>query len=896
MKRILTLSFLFVFVCAGAASVVAQRARNIKPSKPNAANRFAEVHAYSDGSGVLVEWAMAAEANNAGFYVYRLDGTGSEIVLGDMVLSSGIQAGAKGTAPETYSFFDPNGTPGSVYYVKNYAFDGGSGRSATASVETVSDLNKISPSAANALNSRAGNTKQRPGLFKQNLSLPKMLAQEVLNNRPQADPGTHAWVVSQPGVRIGIRREGFYRVTRTELQNAGFNVSGDSSLWQLYREGVEQAILVGPNADYIDFWAKGVDTRETDLAMYFLVAGPSAGKRIDSRVARPVAGTVTTPSYSQVFQQKQRFNYLNQVLNGEAENYWGAVVVPTVDTTYNFTLTGVDFAAPTATIDVKFQGYSLFPVDQHSVQITLNGHVLPSTATGTGRNPFSKEFTIPTSYLAEGANSLVFRSVSPAGDFSLFDSVSIGFKRRFLASQNRVKFYTSNYRLSKLEGFSSANIRVFDMTAESSPVMWTNLNIIQDGPTYSVRMPSDRGRSMFAVEDSGLLQVASISANDPSNLKAPTNAANLVIITHANWLAQAQNWANYRIGQGFQVKVVDVSEVYDEFNYGDLNSLSIRDFLQYAENNWQTAPGYVLFLGDASYDSRNYEGLGYNNFVPTHMVDTIYTETGSDEFLADFNNDGLAEMAVGRITARTPQAVTNALAKVTAWEAAAPTLAARGALFVYDCYDASNDYDFKQYSTTLRNQLAVSTPVTMTGLCEPVTPPATPQSVLIDSINMGRLLVNFSGHGARGTWTSANPAYFSNNSVPSLTNANDLSIFTMLTCLNGYFMHVQYDSLSEALVGATNGGAVAAWASTGETTPTDQNAMAKRFYQQMNSGPIERLGDLVNDAKTVISGGSDVRLSWALIGDPMLKVRVATTGDRPTKKARPMFDLAGATP
>jgi hypothetical protein len=35
---------------------------------------------------------------------------------------------------------------------------------------------------------------------------------------------------------------------------------------------------------------------------------------------------------------------------------------------------------------------------------------------------------------------------------------------------------------------------------------------------------------------------------------------------------------------------------------------------------------------------------------------------------------------------------------------------------------------------------------------------------------------------------------------------------------------------------------------------------------------MQRLGDLVLDAKSVVSGGSDVRLSWTLLGDPMLKV------------------------
>nr|MBA3335693.1 hypothetical protein [Acidobacteriota bacterium] len=70
-----------------------------------------------------------------------------------------------------------------------------------------------------------------------------------------------------------------------------------------------------------------------------------------------------------------------------------------------------------------------------------------------------------------------------------------------------------------------------------------------------------------------------------------------------------------------------------------------------------------------------------------------------------------------------------------------------------------------------------------------------------------------------------------------------------------------------------DGGAVAVWASSGETTPDIQETMARRFHQQIVLGDITRLGDLTNDAKTTISAGRDVRLSWALLSDPALKMR-----------------------
>jgi hypothetical protein len=53
--------------------------------------------------------------------------------------------------------------------------------------------------------------------------------------------------------------------------------------------------------------------------------------------------------------------------------------------------------------------------------------------------------------------------------------------------------------------------------------------------------------------------------------------------------------------------------------------------------------------------------------------------------------------------------------------------------------------------------------------------------------------------------------------------------------------------------------------------------MAVRFYHQIGVGTVQRLGDLILDAKSVLPGNSDVRLSWALLGDPLLKVHPDST-------------------
>ena len=93
----------------------------------------------------------------------------------------------------------------------------------------------------------------------------------------------------------------------------------------------------------------------------------------------------------------------------------------------------------------------------------------------------------------------------------------------------------------------------------------------------------------------------------------------------------------------------------------------------------------------------------------------------------------------------------------------------------------------------------------------------------------------------------------------------------MLTCLNGYYQWLYGSSISENLLYAPNRGAVVAWASTGLALPNFQENMATRFYLRLGDGSIPRIGDLVRDAKTQV--GADLRYSWALLGDPMLKVR-----------------------
>ena len=881
MKRIVFLFAIAAFALSPIGDSFAQT-RTAKDSRKGldpkfqgtGGTEFDVVAATSSGSGVLIDWQMKAEKGNMGFRIFRI-AKGSRVQANaELIFGSAAKAGTFPLYGEQYSFLDRDGKLGSVYEIEAKELDG----------NTI-----ISSSVSTSFSKEGKKTKRGDGdvplksgigmLRSEELILPPDVISAIGPQSIETDPDVHRWVVSHVGVRIGVKKEGIYQVPNTQLQAAGFDTGSDSTFWQLYLNGVQQAMTVGPG--YIEFYGNGIDTIESDIQGYFLIVGDTPGKRIRSVTARPSSGTVLLPGYDQTFTLKERINYLNSIFNGPDENYFGALITNSV-ASRNITLNGIDFSDTASTIELKIQGFSN---TFHNVQLTLNGQALTSM-NGLAQLPFVSTQTIPTSLLrdaslGQGNNVLTLKTNDP-NDFNLFDTVKIQFNRKHTAAQNTsLRAYTVNSKVTKLTGFASANTRIFDVSKPEDPKLMTNVPFQQQGATYGATIPAGRAMSFYAVENSGILEPFSVTPNDGELLGVNTQGADLIIIAYKDFMAQAQVWANYRTAQGFSVKVVNVDEVFNEFNFGVLSSDSIETFLDYAYDNWRTAanapPRYVLLIGDASYDSRNYSGTGFFNFVPTRIVTTIFTETGSDESLADFNNDGLAEMAVGRIPARTGSEVTAALSKVTNWEANLNDPLSRGALFAYDVPDG---YGFQQLSEGLRDLLPPSVSSTMVarGKLPPFLPgeneftlDPSAQANLLNGINTGKYIVNYSGHGASGTWAAT--TFFFNNNVASLTNHNNESLFTMLTCLNGYFLHQSNISLAETLLAANNGGAVAAWSSTGLTTPDVQEIMARRFFEKIGQGTIPRLGDVITDAKSTVVGGTDVRLSWALLGDPMLKVR-----------------------
>jgi len=318
--------------------------------------------------------------------------------------------------------------------------------------------------------------------------------------------------------------------------------------------------------------------------------------------------------------------------------------------------------------------------------------------------------------------------------------------------------------------------------------------------------------------------------------------------------------------EGKSSAVVQISDLYDEFNFGERSPFAIRSFLQTAVANWKKPPSYLLLNGRASLDPRNYLGFGQLDLVPTRIVPTSSLMTASDDWFSDFTNTGMPTIATGRLPVDSIDDATTVVGKIVAYEGKSTDGAwTSQALMVADKDDTEN---FTQDTQAVQAQLPAA--VEATDVFTNVAGTATARLEIVSGINAGQLLVNYTGHGSEEQWSGSD--IFDTNTVPSLTNGSQLPVFLIMNCLNGFFQDVYAQPLAVSLLLAPNGGGVAVLASSGLNQPSPQTRLDKLVVKNAIHASGMTLGESVLKAKQQINDSS-VRRTFILFGDPAMQVK-----------------------
>jgi hypothetical protein len=575
-----------------------------------------------------------------------------------------------------------------------------------------------------------------------------------------------------------------------------------------------------------------------------------------------VAGSAARSDFSYTVERRERTIYFSALINGQTENFFGQVISASPVSQTISTPNPAFSAAGPARLEIKLQGVTEVA---HNVSVKFNGVAIGSLNSFFFHENEVKTFDIPLSLLQNGANTIGFATAA-GGDTSIVDYTRITYPHTFRADSDALKFSLLGTQTNQVDGFSNQNVLLIDYT-DPLNVGVVSPEFVSTSNGFAITVPTSTPKT----KDQRLLyatagpaeQPFSISLNQPSTLNLNTNAADFLIVTTSGLRASLAPLVTARQAQGMSVAVVDVEDVYDEFGYGLHGPQALKDFLARAGGVWAGKPKYIVLAGDASYDPRNYLGSGNFDLVPTRLVDATYNETASDDWLADFDDDGIADIPVGRLPVRTPAEAGVVVGKIVNFAPVAP----ESALLVAD--DPTGYYfNFEHANDLVQAQLPASMSVQRVNIR--TDGPATAKANVIAGFNQGRALVNYTGHGNVDVWSGA--AIFKTADALTLTNSNKLSFVIVMDCLNGFFQAPVLVSLSEGFLKAPGGGAVAAFASSGLTLPDGQHSMSTELYSLIYGAQPIALGDAIKIAKGA-TDDIDVRRTWIFFGDPSMKIR-----------------------
>ena len=646
--------------------------------------------------------------------------------------------------------------------------------------------------------------------------------------------------------------------------------------------------------DYVLFYGAVTADIYTDKNVYWLESGGDSGQRMSMLNGTP-SGVATVPSQFPVTLHAGEDDYYWQAIpNGKGQDhwFWGDMIKAPGSVDQSLTLNNISGAAGTATIRVSLRGvtYNSAVNPDHHTKIYLNGIELDDRQ-WDGQSIFVHEVSIPHSYLNEGTNTVQIESVGDTGvevDKIYLNWIEIDYYDTYMAEDDELLFsaLTAGAFQFEIEGFSSNNVEVFDVTDPDNVVRITNTTVVANGGAYRLKFEdtAESETRYLALTPSKRKSPAGIEKDRISSWKSANNGADYIIITHEDFYDSALTLAEHRSDSGLRVATVKVGDIYDEFNYGIFNPQAIRDFLSYAYNNWVTpAPTYVLLVGDAYQDYKDGLKTGTVNYVPSQIIETdILGETPSDNwFVLVSGDDILPDMYIGRLSAQSKSQVDDIVDKIIYYEKQPPDKSwNKNVLLVAD-----DESVFEDISEQLAGLLPSGYKANKVYAGN-YTSEDNPTTDIIKYIDSGSLLVNYTGHGAVGRWGlwNGDESIFSQSDVALLNNAQKYTVVTTANCLNGFFVGRKTQvSVAEEFQQVQNKGAVAVWAPTALSYSEGHRILMREFYESIFQDGKYGLGAATTAAKIATysqnSYWGELIETFVLFGDPATQLDVSAGPD-----------------
>ncbi|MEO8378394.1 MAG: C25 family cysteine peptidase [Acidobacteriota bacterium] len=829
--------------------------------------------AVSGRGAVDIHWQTSWERNSLGFNLYRDSGTARVKVNPSLIAGSTLITRAELRAGFSYHWTDRKPVTGAVYWIESVDLNG----QRTLHGPVLPRLNVATQATRLSVSS---DSQSQESLSSENsVTLGDLSGAVTARNRahlPASEVALNASanaandvtlsrqfdLAGRAAAKILIAREGYYRVTRAQLAAAGFDPGTDPRSLSLYADGVEIPVSVNDGgdgkwdaADSLEFYAYGMDSTYSGTRAYWLIAGNGNGLRFKPKT-KVKATPITATSFPFTLERKDRILFFAaQTSSTDQDGFYGPVIW-SEPTTQSFEVSNLAATGGTVTLSVSAKGATN---TTHRVRVLLNGAQI-GYLDYRNQELGTATFTLAASALRVGTNDVELLAVADPLDISFLDVVRLTYPHTFAADGDLLRFPVPGSGEATITGFSTPNVRVIDVTDPAQPLE-VDSKMTASGGTYTLTViPFERGdRVLYATAVGSSTAPAAITANVPSSLSSRQNRADFVIVSHPNFIDTLAPLVAQRRAQGLETMVVSVDDVFDEFGYGSKSPDAIRDFLRFAQTQWSKGPRHAMLVGDATYDPRNYAGYGDRDFVPTRFLPTIYMKAASDDWMADFDGDGVPNIYLGRLPVETVADAQSIVDKIVSYRPPA----SKRTLIVVDQDD--HTFSFEGAAVAARNAVPSDYTIQNFSIVS-----ASGRTDLLAALRSSPTIVNYIGHGSIEGWS--NTAIFGTQDVSSLAGSGSTPFYVVMDCLNALFAYAEVTSLAEALLRVPDGGAVAVWASTAMSDPPPQATVNEALYRILAANPGITIGELVARAKASTSD-PDVKTTWVLLGDPTLHLQ-----------------------
>lgn len=744
---------------------------------------------------------------------------------------------------------------------------------------------------------------------------------------------TDSWInYSNDYVKLGVVADGIYRLRYNDLLSYGVPVSSvDPKTLKIYMKGKEQPIYVfgeGDNVfnqnDYIEFLGRrnygdlryrepaSPNTsyyeylnRYSDTTIYWLTWGGTAGRRIDTVSASNIA--MDTLRYYDQLLRRERNQYWDFSLAGgdlrkndpeilENET-WVESALGVGKSSIPFTITDLYPNKP-ARAFAKVQDYaSTLLTDAHNTALSIN-----NTATKYDSGFIDKfevkvlKAQLSSSVLKNGTNTVEVHSFAVSGNTVntiAIDWYELEYPRYLKTTTDSLNFAYNNLSSSTyahfiVTGLTSGTHSLYKFNSADSSIRKIT-NVTRSNDTLRFADSVTNGTYYFLLREDKIPSPIFFYKKKFTNLRSTSRQADYIAITHPVFLPSATSYASFISSTyGVTTAVIDVNDIYDEFNYGFFAPEPIREFLKATHIYWQLPkPKYVFLIGKGTYDfygnkTRYFGAPKVVNFVPS------YGNPVSDIWFVLWDPTGalIPQMNIGRVPARNVEEFQSYATKhqkyvvkgFDDWNKRYMFFA--GGNFTNPGQIAQskgvNDYIINNY--VLPPPIGGSA-VNFYKTTDPITNFGPYSSEYIkNAIEQGGVFISYIGHSGTQTWDN------SITDVSQLANIRDRNpLITDFGCSTAKFAEPDVLSFSELAVNSLSGQAIGYVGNSSLGFESTAFTFPRFFYKKLLIDTSASLGDVHRLAKIDYIKQYGVNSSYGLfvktnelIGDPIVKLPIPT--------------------